>query len=978
MKKIYLLTLLLLAILTFSQDDNFTVKNLIQANTNNGGGIDYSVFDNSGNTISIGRASGNFTIEQEHVIPTGLTDLYIYKTNTITKEKVFLSTINAGSTGIIIPIKIFIDQFDDIFIISNFKGKININDNIYESNKLETNYILIKVTSTGETSWSKKVENDYTRNIVSTSDFTYINNFSVIDQYQRNTGELVKKIEMEYYNVTSLKTHNDLLYLSGTTIKTFDVNGFTVVNNYSALVQTDLNLNPTNILTSGNNRSFQDFIINDDKIIFNIHSYETQISLTSNNGISTSFTSAGLNQSKLWIGKCDLEFKSLDWFKANRFSPDSYESNLFLKANGNFYWHHNDLRSINVDGTTHNFSSRNAFVEFDQNGQYVETRNIVNTEIPRRVYSYTNYNDKELISLNTYNSAPASNPRISSTAIFYKESGEQYFYPFTAYNTTGDYGQVRNSGFLQKTNQDNVYNTVNLFGMVPNYLTDNYSVVGRLSLFSKSKHGTSLWKIGLTNYDETNSGYLGLYRYGNRIDQNSKEESIYSCVCFDTSIYVPKPCTWSGTNISSTELKNSVLISKIDPNGYSIWQKRFISQTDSQNSGMHITNIKYDKEDNVWITARGFGKFTYENTTVNLSQSFSDSAFFIIKLDTLGNLMFVKMFEYTNYNNIYIDFDAQNNPIFLFNIYSFSSQFIFDSITLEKIGSSSYQFIFLKLNQEGNIMKIKNLTPNDNGSWGNPHYIIDMKKSNNSFYIYGSTTINKTLENITFTSPYNSNTSLSLIISKMNSDGEIEWSEPIIMNNINNFNSTYRGNFLETDSQSNLYLSLSATDKILYRGQEIQLDKDASENIIIKFDENGNLKNHKNLGTHSSIFNIHINSQDEITLSGNSNQNTIDGQIINNTGGDNYLVFSLEKDILNTSETLKENIKLFPNPTSDFISITTKEKINNIEIYDSTGRKVAIEFNSKNQIDVKKLISGFYYIRITTDKNNLTSKFIKK
>jgi hypothetical protein len=73
------------------------------------------------------------------------------------------------------------------------------------------------------------------------------------------------------------------------------------------------------------------------------------------------------------------------------------------------------------------------------------------------------------------------------------------------------------------------------------------------------------------------------------------------------------------------------------------------------------------------------------------------------------------------------------------------------------------------------------------------------------------------------------------------------------------------------------------------------------------------------------------------------------------------------------------NIVLSPNPSHDYIRLDFNNHINikSIEIYDLTGRKHDIAIHD-NEIDISKLINGFYYIMIIDNGNRtIVKKFIK-
>ncbi|MET3535393.1 T9SS-dependent choice-of-anchor J family protein [Chryseobacterium limigenitum] len=81
---------------------------------------------------------------------------------------------------------------------------------------------------------------------------------------------------------------------------------------------------------------------------------------------------------------------------------------------------------------------------------------------------------------------------------------------------------------------------------------------------------------------------------------------------------------------------------------------------------------------------------------------------------------------------------------------------------------------------------------------------------------------------------------------------------------------------------------------------------------------------------------------------------------------------------LGTSEVSDKNeIGIYPNPATDFLTIKSKSKIDKVEIFDGAGRKLSIELND-NKIDVRSLQSGNYVLKIGTKDGIKTEKFIRK
>ncbi|MBO6516636.1 MAG: T9SS type A sorting domain-containing protein [Bacteroidia bacterium] len=73
------------------------------------------------------------------------------------------------------------------------------------------------------------------------------------------------------------------------------------------------------------------------------------------------------------------------------------------------------------------------------------------------------------------------------------------------------------------------------------------------------------------------------------------------------------------------------------------------------------------------------------------------------------------------------------------------------------------------------------------------------------------------------------------------------------------------------------------------------------------------------------------------------------------------------------------SIRVYPNPASDQIVVTSDMVVDQITIMNSAGQEVlAVEINSTQKIiQLKHLPGGLYYIRIGTSGYQTISKFIK-
>jgi hypothetical protein len=90
-------------------------------------------------------------------------------------------------------------------------------------------------------------------------------------------------------------------------------------------------------------------------------------------------------------------------------------------------------------------------------------------------------------------------------------------------------------------------------------------------------------------------------------------------------------------------------------------------------------------------------------------------------------------------------------------------------------------------------------------------------------------------------------------------------------------------------------------------------------------------------------------------------------------GFDNLIVNNIT---LSKNDFTLKAIKVFPNPSSNFIKINGLTTIENYEIYNTIGQKIKRGIILKNKkIDIQNLTSGIYFMKLANGK---TIKFIKK
>ncbi len=75
---------------------------------------------------------------------------------------------------------------------------------------------------------------------------------------------------------------------------------------------------------------------------------------------------------------------------------------------------------------------------------------------------------------------------------------------------------------------------------------------------------------------------------------------------------------------------------------------------------------------------------------------------------------------------------------------------------------------------------------------------------------------------------------------------------------------------------------------------------------------------------------------------------------------------------------LESHISIYPNPTSNYIRIATKNTvIKNIELFDNLGKQIIAKTIS-NKLDLRNYKSGIYFLKVSTDNGSITKKIVVK
>lgn len=79
---------------------------------------------------------------------------------------------------------------------------------------------------------------------------------------------------------------------------------------------------------------------------------------------------------------------------------------------------------------------------------------------------------------------------------------------------------------------------------------------------------------------------------------------------------------------------------------------------------------------------------------------------------------------------------------------------------------------------------------------------------------------------------------------------------------------------------------------------------------------------------------------------------------------------------LSITENTFNDLKVYPNPASTEINISSQLHIDKVELYDIMGKLILSKLNSQNTINVNKLKSGFYILQIYSNEKSITKKVL--
>ncbi len=468
----------------------------------------------------------------------------------------------------------------------------------------------------------------------------------------------------------------------------------------------------------------------------------------------------------------------------------------------------------------------------------------------------------------------------------------------------------------------------------------------------------------------------------------SAEEYPWQIKYFNNNLYLVGV---TNSSDSSMNFGNSSLgfadgfISKINLDGAVVWSKYFGGPGSEQIYGIDLRN---DNEMYIMGTTTSVTDFATPNTfqTVNINFETGKSGF-VARLDGNGDKVWATYYGEHKFNwirsisvgasGVYImgnDFNQADTGYFATpgshkefkgtSLDHFLAKFSFE-------GKRTWGTYFGGPGTEGNISLGMMTSFEDN------IYFCGYSRSETEISTAGSTQ-----ENIGGFG--------SMFLGKMDSTGLLDWCTYAGIQDPAIGTSTISTN-VNVDSLGNIYLSgISNLFGLATPGsykENITLgDHDA---FVTKYNSDGqilwgtyfggeNLDGGSRVLLGENSFGIAGYSYSENIATPNSFQGMFNQNV---TTGNNFIArFVIPELGLNQSKS--KIFTIWPNPAYDVLHLNSTEEIKDINAYDVVGKLIKVNFslmsNNSAELNVQDLSSGAYFLRIETDKNYYTEKFIKR
>ncbi|MBO3098948.1 SBBP repeat-containing protein [Gelidibacter pelagius] len=460
--------------------------------------------------------------------------------------------------------------------------------------------------------------------------------------------------------------------------------------------------------------------------------------------------------------------------------------------------------------------------------------------------------------------------------------------------------------------------------------TYNLTSAGFFDIFIQklNSKGEFLWakRIGSATGDEAND--ITIDTSGN----------LYITGMFaETVDFDPGEGTFNLTTGTGTPYTQNIFVLKLDADGNFIWAKHMVGDRFSR-----ANSITTDTNDNILMTGGFSGTVDFDpgESTVNLT-SFGGDDIFILKLDSNGNLIWVKQMGGASTAIGYSIATDANDNVFTTGYFWETVDFDPGEGTVNLTSKGDSDIFVQKLNADGNLLWVKQMG-SETADRGNA-LTVDL---DGNVYITGSFSDTADFDPGAGTTNLTSAGASDIFIQKLDTNGDLLWVKQI------GGPRPDMGNSVKTDDSGNVYILGNFGETVDFDPGEgiTNLTGDLNDMFILKLRSDGDFMWAKHSYGGRAYWtrakSIAIDNSDIIYCTGD-----FEGRVDFNPSGSEYLltaegywdIFILKfstpsLDLVENS--LLDNFIVHPNPTKGKFSIefSTLQTSVNVKLYTLSGQ----------------------------------------
>jgi uncharacterized membrane protein YqhA len=417
-----------------------------------------------------------------------------------------------------------------------------------------------------------------------------------------------------------------------------------------------------------------------------------------------------------------------------------------------------------------------------------------------------------------------------------------------------------------------------------------------------------------------------------------------------------------------------VFINKIDSSGNFVWAKS-IGGT-SADVGY---SIALDGSGNIYTTGSFAvaADFDPNGGTFTLNSSGSTPDIFVSKLDASGNFVWAKAMGGSGINDYGYDIAVDvNGNVYTSGSYNVTADFDPGAGSFVLTSAGNIDIFISKLDASGNFVWAKSMggSQDENAK----SLVLD---SNANVYLGGYFNGTADFDPGIGTSSFVSAGNQDAFITKLDTSGNFVWAKTIGGSNPDGVNTIF------LDAVGNIYTTGWYTYSVDFdpNGTIFNLTGDFRDIFISKLDALGNFVWAKGMGSsgYDSGICVTVDTNNNVYTTG-SFENTVDfnpdagiSNIIS-LGSADIFVHKMSQIILGlNNNSLSNNFKIYPNPTSGIFNIEINEKLIGAKasIYSLLGQKIK-DFSLNSMTTNQNLTKGIYLLEIDKEGIKTSKKLI--